>query len=87
MERAVNFKTYRSWRSHDNLTIGAVLDWLSLDVAQFDESLVQVDVLALQIVMLLEAPEQLVGALLQGEGKPFCQVNVDLGAHVLSEHC
>ena len=64
-----------------------MLDGLTLDVAQLDESLVQVDVLALQVVMLLEASEQLVGALLQGEGKPFSQVNVDLRAHVLCKDC
>ena len=62
-----------------------MLDGLTLDVAQLDESLVQVDVLALQVVMLLEASEQLVGALLQGKGKPFGQVNVDLLANVLSK--
>lgn len=64
-----------------------MLDGLTLDVAQLDESLIQVDVLALQVVMLLEASEQLVGALLQGKGKPFGQVNVDLLANVLSKHC
>ena len=62
-----------------------MLDGLTLDVAQLDESLVQVDVLALQVVMLLEASEQLVGALLQGKGKPFGKINVDLLANVLSE--
>ena len=50
MERAVDLETNGPGGSHDNLTIGVCLSWLTLHVAKFNEALIQVNVLSLLLI-------------------------------------
>ena len=60
MEGAIYLKADRAGLSHNDLARWITRQWLALNIAQVDQMLVHVNLTALLLIVLLDAPEEIV---------------------------